>query len=77
MSAIAELYNIKTVEHMLSLICLPLVLPYLPIDDAPDLSLQCWETSVGQEVYRLVIIDFLFTIVGTSLAEFCRSQICK
>jgi len=32
---------------------------------------------MGQEVYRLVIIDFLFTIVGTSLAEFCRSQIYK
>lgn len=38
---------------------------------------KCWETSVGQEVYRLVITDFLFTIVGTSLAEFCRSQIYK
>jgi len=38
---------------------------------------ECWETSVGQEVYRLVIIDFLFTIVGTSLAEFCRFQIYK
>jgi hypothetical protein len=38
---------------------------------------KCWETSVGQEVYRLVITDFLFTIVGTSLAEFCHSQIGK
>lgn len=40
-------------------------------------SFECWETSMGQEVYRLVIIDFLFAIVGTSLAEFCRFQIYK
>jgi len=77
MSATVVLYNIKMVKHMLSLICLPPLLPHLPIDNALDLSLQCWETSMGQEVYRLVIIDFLFAIVGTSLAEFCRSQIRK
>lgn len=62
---------------MLFLICLPLLLPHLPIDNTLDVSLQCWETSMGQEVYRLVIIDFLFTIVGASLAEFCRFQIYK
>lgn len=38
---------------------------------------ECWETSLGQEVYRLVIIDFLLAVVGTSLAEFVRFQIYK
>jgi len=76
MSAILVLFNIKMVKHML-FICLPPLLPYLPIDNTLDLSLQCWETSMGQEVYRLVIIDFLLAIVGTFLAEFCRSQIYK
>jgi hypothetical protein len=65
------------VKHTLSLICLPLVLPRLPIDNTPDVLLQCWETLLGQEVYRLVVIDFLFAIVGTSLAEFVRLQIYK
>ncbi|XP_033608829.1 transmembrane channel-like protein 5 isoform X2 [Cryptotermes secundus] len=38
---------------------------------------ECWETSLGQEVYRLVITDFLLAVVGTSLAEFVRFQIYK
>ncbi|PSN57177.1 hypothetical protein C0J52_01475 [Blattella germanica] len=36
------------------------------------LTSECWETSLGQAVYRLVIIDFLLAVVGTSLAEFVR-----
>ncbi|KDR19382.1 Transmembrane channel-like protein 5 [Zootermopsis nevadensis] len=38
---------------------------------------ECWETSLGQEIYRLVITDFLLAIVGTSLAEFVRFRIYK
>ena len=35
-------------------------------------SLQCWETYVGQEYYKLVIVDF-FVIVGvTFFVEFPR-----
>jgi len=34
---------------------------------------NCWETQVGQEVYRLVVIDFLFSIIfATFCAEFLR-----
>jgi hypothetical protein len=38
---------------------------------------QCWETALGQEVYRLVITDFLLAVVATSLAEFVRFHIHK
>ncbi|XP_069692484.1 transmembrane channel-like protein 7 isoform X2 [Periplaneta americana] len=38
---------------------------------------ECWETSLGQEIYRLVIIDFLLAVVGTSVAEFIRYRIYK
>jgi hypothetical protein len=44
---------------------------------AGSLLLQCWETSLGQQVYRLVITDFLLAVVATSLLEFVRFQIYK
>ncbi|XP_025110846.1 LOW QUALITY PROTEIN: transmembrane channel-like protein 5 [Pomacea canaliculata] len=41
-----------------------------------DLS-TCWETFIGQEIYRLVLIDFLIALVGTFFSEFIRRLIAK
>ncbi|XP_038228588.1 transmembrane channel-like protein 6 isoform X6 [Dermochelys coriacea] len=30
---------------------------------------ECWETSVGQELYRFVVMDFMFTLLDTFLGE--------
>ena len=31
---------------------------------------QCWENFVGQQFYCLVVIDFIFIILGTLCSEF-------
>ncbi|XP_041364901.1 transmembrane channel-like protein 7 [Gigantopelta aegis] len=33
---------------------------------------KCWETFMGEEIYRLVIVDFIFTLVVTFTFEFLR-----
>ncbi|XP_075228323.1 transmembrane channel-like protein 5 isoform X2 [Lycorma delicatula] len=34
---------------------------------------ECWETSLGQEVYRLVVMDFLLSGLAVTLSEFFRN----
>ncbi|NXJ22424.1 TMC5 protein, partial [Dicrurus megarhynchus] len=33
---------------------------------------QCWETLVGQDIYRLVLVDFVFCLLGSFFGEFLR-----
>ncbi|KAM6244678.1 transmembrane channel-like protein 5 isoform 2-T5 [Spheniscus humboldti] len=33
---------------------------------------QCWETLVGQDIYRLVLVDFMFCLLGSFFGEFLR-----
>ncbi|NXU49481.1 TMC5 protein, partial [Turnix velox] len=33
---------------------------------------QCWETLVGQDIYRLVVVDFIFCLLGSFFGEFLQ-----
>ncbi|NXC38196.1 TMC5 protein, partial [Penelope pileata] len=33
---------------------------------------QCWETLIGQDIYRLILVDFIFCLLGSFFGEFLR-----
>ncbi|XP_078081763.1 transmembrane channel-like protein 6b [Mustelus asterias] len=39
-------------------------------------EIPCWETFVGQELYRLKVIDFIFIILDTVFGEYVWRVIC-
>ncbi|XP_078274522.1 transmembrane channel-like protein 5 [Rhinoraja longicauda] len=38
-------------------------------------NMECWETFVGQDLYRLVVTDFIFSLFSSFFGEFIRSVI--
>ncbi|XP_030067080.1 transmembrane channel-like protein 5 isoform X2 [Microcaecilia unicolor] len=42
---------------------------------------KCWESFIGQDIYRLVVFDFIFCLLGSFVGEFLRriigTRCCK
>lgn len=50
------------------------ILCFYWLNFVPD-KISCWESFVGQCVYRLLIIDFIFCLLGIFFGEFLRNVI--
>uniref|UniRef100_A0A674EL66 Transmembrane channel-like protein n=1 Tax=Salmo trutta TaxID=8032 RepID=A0A674EL66_SALTR len=50
------------------------ILCYYWMKDVAD-TFSCWESIVGQALYRLVIVDFLFIMLGSFFGEFLSNVI--
>ncbi|OWF50434.1 transmembrane channel-like protein 5 [Mizuhopecten yessoensis] len=48
------------------------VLAYFWFNRATKEDEPCWETSLGEDIYRLVLVDFVFTLISTFFLEFIR-----
>ena len=38
---------------------------------------RCWENKMGQEIYELVIMDFIMTLIDSFFTDFLRSVLVK
>lgn len=38
---------------------------------------ECWENYMGQEIYRLVIMDFIITLIDSLITDFLRSLVVR
>ncbi|XP_031982020.1 transmembrane channel-like protein 5 isoform X5 [Corvus moneduloides] len=50
------------------------ILSYYWLNIVATSESQCWETLVGQDIYRLVLVDFIFCLLGSFFGEFLRRQ---
>ncbi|XP_053550223.1 transmembrane channel-like protein 5 [Bombina bombina] len=48
------------------------ILCYFWLHSVAESQGKCWESVVGQEIYRLVVIDFIFALIGSFFGEFIR-----
>uniref|UniRef100_A0A8B9CHQ0 Transmembrane channel-like protein n=1 Tax=Anser brachyrhynchus TaxID=132585 RepID=A0A8B9CHQ0_9AVES len=48
------------------------ILCYYWLDIVAESKSQCWETLIGQDIYRLILVDFIFCLLGSFFGEFLR-----
>uniref|UniRef100_A0A674JL24 Transmembrane channel-like protein n=1 Tax=Terrapene triunguis TaxID=2587831 RepID=A0A674JL24_9SAUR len=57
------------------------ILCYYWLNDVATSEKECWESLVGQDIYRLIVIDFIFCLLGSFFGEFVRriigTKCCK
>ncbi|XP_077305074.1 transmembrane channel-like protein 5 [Lithobates pipiens] len=66
-----EIY-VEILRNILLKISIIGILCYYWLQKVTESKLECWESYVGQDIYRLVVIDFLFALFGSFFGEFLR-----
>lgn len=66
-----EIY-VEILRNILLKISIIGILCYYWLQKVVESKLECWESYVGQDIYRLVVIDFLFALFGSFFGEFLR-----
>ncbi|XP_043466058.1 transmembrane channel-like protein 5 [Leptopilina heterotoma] len=39
-------------------------------------NFDCWQTQLAQEIYRLILLDFIISVIGVLLVQMIRSKCC-
>ncbi|XP_018413966.1 PREDICTED: transmembrane channel-like protein 5 [Nanorana parkeri] len=66
-----EIY-VVIIRNILLKISIIGILCYYWLQKVAESNFECWESYVGQDIYRLVVIDFLFVLFGSFFGEFLR-----
>ncbi|XP_029639191.1 transmembrane channel-like protein 5 [Octopus sinensis] len=64
-----NLYVTMVRTMLLSIVNMAMLCLYWSMKVIRNGSTQCWETFISQEIYRLVVVDFFFTILYTLVFE--------
>ncbi|XP_078240384.1 transmembrane channel-like protein 6 [Pogona vitticeps] len=68
-SPVLEVYVAISRNLILKMVILGLLCYHWLSRKVTSSKIQCWETFVGQELYRLVVMDFIFTLLDTFFGE--------
>ncbi|KAM7152351.1 transmembrane channel-like protein 5 isoform 1-T5 [Macrochelys suwanniensis] len=75
-----ELY-VTVIRNIFLKISIIGILCYYWLNDVATSEEECWESLVGQDIYRLIVIDFIFCLLGSFFGEFVRriigTKCCK
>ncbi|KAL4675667.1 hypothetical protein H8959_009812 [Pygathrix nigripes] len=75
-----EVYILLIRNHKCCLFCLETflkisiigILCYYWLNNVALSGEECWETLIGQDIYRLLLMDFVFSLADSFLGEFLR-----
>uniref|UniRef100_UPI0037E94E5E transmembrane channel-like protein 5 n=1 Tax=Semicossyphus pulcher TaxID=241346 RepID=UPI0037E94E5E len=70
-----QIYALVVRNVFLKMSILAVLCYYWMNEVANNKKFSCWETMVGQALYRLVIVDFLFLMLGSFFGEFLSNVI--
>ncbi|XP_038618976.1 transmembrane channel-like protein 5 isoform X2 [Tachyglossus aculeatus] len=51
------------------------ILSYYWLNVVAKLEGKCWETIIGQDIYRLLLMDFVFSLLDSLIGEYARRMV--